>query len=117
MNAFSLQMSLVDQGADITPIMKGWMDLSDGKGWPKNEEGWKRYLSRLSDSGAFPKVRSAASGRGKDSSPPPPDDFVEWWKHHLESGHTDGKFDVEPRLAYRAERYVSEWRASKLRAA
>ena len=58
MNAFSLQMSLVDQGADITPMMKGWMDLSDGKGWPKNEEGWKRYLSRLTESGGFPKIRN-----------------------------------------------------------
>ena len=117
MNIVTLMKGLLDQGADFTPMFKEWMRLSDEKGYPKNDEGWRRYLLRLTDSGGFPRVRTAASSKSKTSDPLPPEDFVEWWKHHLESGYTDGKFDVEPRAAYRAERYVSQWRASKLLAA
>jgi hypothetical protein len=112
MNTFSLQMSLVDQGADITPMMKAWMDLSDGKGWPKNEEGWRRYQSRLVESGGFPKVRSVASGRSGDSSSPPPDEFVAWWSQHSES--IEGP---AARVAWSCLRYRAEWDALKLLAA
>lgn len=112
MNAFALQMSLVGEGADITPMMKAWMDLSDGKGWPKNEEGWKRYLLRLAEAGGFPRVTAAASGKSRDSSPPPPDEFVAWWSHHSDS--IEGP---SARVAWNCLHYRTEWDASKLRAA
>ena len=113
MNAFSLQMSLVDQGADITPMMKGWMDLSDGKGWPKNEEGWKRYLSRLTESGGFPKIRNKSSSKGGKQNPPP-DEFVKWWAHHPESDLNGGPVAL---VSWNCKIYHTEWEASKLRVA
>lgn len=113
MNAFSLQMSLVEQGADITLMMKAWMELSDGKGWPKNEEGWKRYLSRLSDSGGFPRIRNM-SDKKNDKQHLPPDEFVKWWAHHPESDLNGGPIAV---VAWNSKIYNDEWEASKLCAA
>jgi hypothetical protein len=106
MNAFSLQMSLVEQGADITSMMKAWMDLSDGKGWPKNEEGWKRYLSRLAQSGAFPRVRAAAHRRSRDF--PPPDEFVDWW-----SKHPDSLGETPASVAWTCQHYQAQWKSVK----
>lgn len=101
--AFSLMMDLVQRDADVTAMFKAWMDLSDAKGWPKTEEGWRRYLSRMASGDSFPTVAAKRVVTSKE--PPPPEEFSEWWKNHPEGG-LDGPI---LKVAWSCERYRKQW--------
>jgi hypothetical protein len=102
-SAFALMLELHADDADITAMLYAWIELSKAKGWPKTEEGWRRYLSRLKQEGNFPKTKSASDKSAK-ASKPLPESFVAWWTTQLESG--DG---LSARVAYNCERYRSAW--------
>jgi hypothetical protein len=106
MNAFALMKELHAQRADLAALMDGWIKLSESKGWPQTEEGWRRYLVRIKESDSFPK-RGTARGQSYSATPEPPDDFVSWWK-----AHEDGAGGANARVAYNCARYRYEWEAS-----
>jgi hypothetical protein len=83
-SAFSLTLELLAGNADITAMLHTWIKLSELKGWPKNEEGWRRYLNRLNQEGNFPTTKPA-SDKVASKSEPVPDLFMEWWKTQFES--------------------------------
>ncbi|MBE2180901.1 MAG: hypothetical protein IAE97_10550 [Chthoniobacterales bacterium] len=109
MNAFALTLQLHGQDADLSAMLQAWMELSESKGWPQTEEGWRRYLARMKDNGGFPKRSSKKAVTEKVAIP---DGFTEWWKQHPHAGF-DGDFSVAPSVAFRCERYRSEWEGRK----
>lgn len=105
-SAFSCIVDLAGRGADITAMMNGWIKLSEDKGWPRNEEGLRRYLSRSLEGGTFPKSKKEA---GKSWSPmrQPPPEFVAWWERHLEA-----QGGPPARVAYNCKSYHDQWKAA-----
>jgi hypothetical protein len=105
-SAFSCMVDLAGRGADITAMLNGWIKLSEDKGWPRNEEGWRRYLSRNLEGGTFPRVKKET---GKSCSPmtQTPPEFVAWWQ-----GHPDSGGGPSARVAYSCAIYHSEWKAA-----
>ena len=45
-SAFSCMVDLAGRGADLNAMWHGWIELSEKKGYLRNEEGWRRYLFR-----------------------------------------------------------------------
>ena len=104
MTAGALAIELHAQGGDINLVMDGWTKLSDEKGYPKTEEGMRRYLIRIKDGqGKLPKRKEAKES--KPATPPPPEEFIKWWKQHPE-GQEDGP---QARVAFSCQRYRDEW--------
>ncbi len=111
MNAFALEAELFAQNLDLNAMRKEWIKVSGEKGWLQNEEGWRRYLLRVKESGAGPKqphVRTVVPVVL-------PEGFIEWWKEHPHSGwgmrEEQEEFSVEPPVAYQCVRYHTEWKA------
>jgi hypothetical protein len=102
MSAFALMKELHAQRADFAALMDGWIKLSESKGWPQTEEGWRRYLLRMKEGESFPR-RDAARAAASTAMPTPPDEFVAWWKTHPESSGPSA------RVAYGCARYRYEW--------
>jgi hypothetical protein len=107
MTAGALVIELHTREGDTNLMLDGWIKLSDEKGYPKTEEGLRRYLSRIkSGQGNLPKRKEAKENRA--ATTPPPEEFIEWWKEHPE-GNEDGP---QARVAFNCQRYRDEWKQS-----
>jgi hypothetical protein len=110
MTAGALVIELHKQGGDTNLILDGWIKLSDEKGYPKTEEGLRRYLSRIkSGQGNLPKRK--LEDERKRVTNPVPEEFIKWWEQHPE-----GKKDAggpQARVAFDCQRYRDEWNKHK----
>jgi hypothetical protein len=108
MTAGALVIELHTQEGDTNLILDGWIKLSDEKGYPKTEEGLRRYLSRIKGGQIKLPTRKGASER-TSATPAPPEEFIQWWKQHPE-GKEDGP---QARVAFSCQRYRDEWNKHK----
>jgi hypothetical protein len=104
MTAGALLIELHTQEGDTNLMLDGWIKLSDEKGYPKTEEGLRRYLSRIkSGQGKFPQ-RKGGDER-KPATDPAPEEFISWWKEHPHGGD-DGP---SARVAFNCQTYRQAW--------
>lgn len=111
MSAFIVMRELIERGADLSPMFRTWMELSEEKGWPQNEEGWRRYLARVSETGGFPTVAQRSVVQDAD---PPPIEFVAWWRAHEDCSFQDGQCQPSERIAWRCAGYREKWKAETI---
>jgi len=103
-SAFSCMVDLAGRGADINAMWHGWIELSEKKGYLRNEEGWRRYLFRVSEAETFPKLKKQI-GKNFSPMPQPPPEFVTWWQRHPES-----EGGPNARIAYNSATYHNQWK-------
>jgi hypothetical protein len=105
--AGALVIELHTQEGDTNLMLDGWTKLSDEKGYPKTEEGLRRYLTRIKDGKIKLPTRKGAN-KITSATTPPPEEFIQWWKEHSE-GKEDGP---QARVAFNCQRYRDEWKQS-----
>jgi hypothetical protein len=106
MTAGALIVQLHAQGVDINLMMDEWNKLSKEKNYPRNEEGFRRYLTRAT-SGQVKLTKRKDTKESNPPSDPPPEEFIKWWESHPEGDN------FAALVAWRCDRYRLEWKKDK----